>query len=175
MISSISFRLRLLVLLAVTTAQAAATQTPGGDGSVRLQLVADTVIAGVRCGPTGRAFAVIHANGSLDECPLAADTVIEGHALPRGTWLRLLSDRTLDGAWLPHDVTLQGIPCKGTGYKGWSVRFHPTGALKLCFLSRDAEIGGVRCRRGTFFAELSGSTAVSLDARGRLLRCRRRT
>lgn len=139
----------------------------------RFQLTRDTVIAGVRCAATGRAFAVVHPNGALDECPLATDAVLDGVALPKGTWIRLRPDASLDGAWLPHDVVLQGIPCKGTGYKGWAVRFHPGGRLALCYLSRETRIDGVVCRAGAFLTELSGSTQVTLHPDGRLAGCRR--
>lgn len=140
--------------------------------SVRLRLMRDTVLAGVRCAATGRAYAVLHPNGALDECPLASDSVMAGHLLPRLTWIRLRQDATLGGAWLPRDTELQGIPCKGAGYKGWSVRFHPGGRLAVCFLSREATIDGIPCRAGAFLTELSGTTQVALHPNGRLQGCR---
>ncbi|MCC7001470.1 MAG: hypothetical protein IT357_04870 [Gemmatimonadaceae bacterium] len=140
--------------------------------STRIKLTRDSVVGAVHCAPTGKAYAVIHPNGIVDECPLARDTVIDGHALPRGTWIQLNPDAMLTAAWLPRDVELQGLPCKGTGYKGWSVRFHADGHLALCFLSRDAEIDSVPCLGGSFLRELRGSTHVTLDATGRLRSCR---
>jgi hypothetical protein len=138
----------------------------------RLRLSRDTVLAGVSCAATGRAYAELYANGGLIECPVAADTTIAGHTFARGTWIRLHQDRGLDGAWLVRDTELQGLPCKGTGYKGWSVRFHADGRLALCSLSRDATIEGVPCRAGAFLTELSGSTQVQLHPNGRLRSCR---
>lgn len=138
----------------------------------RIRLSRDTVVAGVRCAPTGRAYAELYSNGGLVECPLAADSVIEGHAFPKGTWIRLHQDRGLDGAWLPRDTPLQGLSCKGTGYKGWSVRFHTGGALSVCFLARDAAVDGIPCMAGTFARELTGSTQVALYPNGRLKSCR---
>lgn len=165
-------RARLFRLsLAVLTLAAAAPLRAQSDGT-RIRLRSDTVIAGVRCAPTGRAYAVIHPNGALDECPLAIDTTIAGHALPAGTWLRLTEQRVLDGVWLPDDTQLQGLPCKGTGYKGWSVRFHPSGRLSLCYLSHEATIDGIRCRGAAFTTELTGSTQVNLHPNGRLQSCR---
>lgn len=164
-------RLALAVLpiaLALSSSSSRA-QDPSGT---RIKFAADTLVGGVHCGPTGRAYAVIHSNGVIDECPLARDTIIDGHALPRGTWIQLTPEAMLFGAWLPRDLDLQGLPCKGTGYKGWAVRFHPDGRLALCFLSRDAEIDGVPCLGGSFFRELRGSTGVSLQANGRLRSCR---
>lgn len=148
-----------------------ATQAQDRTGT-RLKFANDTVVGTVHCAPTGKAYAVIHPNGIIDECPLARDTVIDGHALPRGTWIQLNVDAMLVSAWLPRDLELQGVPCKGTGYKGWSVRFHPDGHLALCFLSRDAEIDGVPCLGGSFFRELRGYTGVSFQANGRLRGCR---
>jgi hypothetical protein len=145
---------------------------PDAQAQTRIRLTRDTIIDGVRCAPTGRAYAVVHANGVLDECPLHADTVIAGHPLPRLTWIRLHPDRTLHDVWLPQDLTVQGIPCKGSGYKAWSVRFHPGGRLALCYLARDAMIDGVPCRAAAFVTELSGSTQVGLHDNGRLRSCR---
>lgn len=175
-LSALVLHLLLGAGLAVGMCADVAAQGPpsSGTGARRFRLNADSTIAGVRCGPTGRASVVLYADGALDECPLARDTTIHGLRLPRGTWIKLHPDRRLDGAWLPHDVTLQGVPCKGSGYKGWSVRFHESGALKLCYLAREATIDGVRCRRAGFVTELSGNTAVTLDRNGRLAGCRRR-
>lgn len=144
----------------------------GVQAQTRIRLTRDTMLDGVRCAPTGRAYAVLHANGTLDECPLQMDSVIAGHPLPRLTWIRLHPDRTLYDVWLPRDATLQGIPCKGGGYKAWSVRFHPGGRLALCYLARDATIDGVPCRAASFVTELSGSTQVGLHENGRLRSCR---
>ena len=138
----------------------------------RIRLSRDTVLAGVRCASTGRTYAELYSNGGLVECPLAADSVVDGHALPKGTWIRLHQDRGLDGAWLPRDTELQGLPCKGTGYKGWAVRFHAGGALALCYLSRETTIDGVACHAGWFVRELSGSSHVTLHPSGRLKSCR---
>lgn len=165
-------RLSLVVPLAalcVSLPCALQAQEPGGT---RIKLAKDTVLGAVHCAPTGKAYAVIHPNGIVDECPLARDTVIDGHALPRGTWIQLNPDAMLIHAWLPRDVELQGVPCKGTGYKGWSVRFHADGHLSLCFLSRDVVLDGVPCLGGSFLRELRGSTHVTLDATGRLRSCR---
>jgi hypothetical protein len=157
----------LLIALAPTT-----TLSAQASRAARIRLVHDTVISGVHCAPTGRQYAVIHDNGSLDECPVATDTVIAGHALPSGTWLRLLDDRTLDGAWLPADTELQGLRCKGTGYKGWAVRFFHTGQLSLCYPAIELEIDGVPCRGAGFITELTGTTQINLHTDGRLRSCR---
>jgi hypothetical protein len=145
----------------------APTPTP-----TRIRLSRDTVVAGIRCGPTGRAYAALHANGALEECPLAADSLVEGNLLAKGSWIRLTPEGILDGAWLLRDAQLQGLPCKGTGYKGWAVRFHPDGRLALCYLSREATIDAIPCKAGAFISELSGSTQVMLHHNGKLQSCR---
>ncbi len=164
----VAFTICTLVQALVPTA----SFTAQSSQAARVRLVNDTVIAGVHCAPTGRAYAVIHVNGSLDECPVANDTVIAGHALPRLTWLRLLDDRTLDGAWLPEDTELQGVQCKGSGYKGWSVRFYHTGQLSSCYPAIEQTIDGVPCRGAAFLTELTGPTQIALHADGRLRSCR---
>ncbi|MCC7053236.1 MAG: hypothetical protein IT355_08190 [Gemmatimonadaceae bacterium] len=139
---------------------------------IRLRLTRDTVLSGVTCGPTGRSYAVLFADGALNECPIARDSVIAGHALPRETWILLDRSRTLVSAWLARDTELQAIPCKGKGYKTWHTRFHRDGQLAGCFLSRDATLDGVPCRAAAFLTELSGSTQVALHPGGRLQSCR---
>lgn len=100
------------------------------------------------------------------------DTVIAGHRLPAGTWPLFGETRVLKGAWLPKDLVMQGIDCKGTGYKGWSVRFHANGRLASCYLAHEQEIDGVPCQEAAFFRELTGSTAVALHPNGSLHSCR---
>jgi hypothetical protein len=135
-------------LLAVMLCASAAGLMAQPPAEVRFRVSRDTVIAGISCAPTGRASASVHANGTLVECPVPRDTVIAGHLLPAGTWPRFTNARVLDGAWLPHDHTLQGLICKGTGYKGWAVRFHADGALALCYLAHAQVIDGVSVSKG---------------------------
>jgi hypothetical protein len=159
-------------LLAVTLGASSMGLLAQPPANVRFRVSSDTVIAGVSCAPTGRASASLHANGTLVECPVPRDTVIAGHLLPAGTWPRFTNARMLEGAWLPHDHTLQGLTCKGTGYKGWSVRFHADGSLALCYLAHAQVIDGVPCHGAAFLRELTGSTYVALHANGRLRSCR---
>ena len=141
------------------------------DGT-RIRLGQDTVVAGVRCSPTGRAYAVVYPNGRLDECPIAMDTTIAGHQFPRTTWIRLTEDGVLKAVWLPKSQLVQGLPCKGTGFKGWAVTFHPSGALSLCFLNEVATIDGVPCASASFLKELTGNSGVLLREDGKLQSCR---
>jgi hypothetical protein len=139
----------------------------------RRRLPATVVIDGITCGPTGRAFAEFHPSGRLAECPLANDTEFSGQRLPATTWVSFNADGSLHGAWLPRDVELNGHLCHGTGYKGFRVLFHPSGALKLCFLAADTEIQGVPCLHGSFWTEIrgGGKSAVHFREGGQLLRC----
>lgn len=160
-----------IVALAVGAVIGGRAVHQGAD--VRLvQLRADSTIDGVRCGPTGRASAGVYPNGRLESCPVAHDTTIAGNILPRLTWIYLSPSGELAHGWLDHNTTLNGHACRGTGYKGWSVQFHPGGRLKSCFLVDVEVIDGVPCQRGTFWNELSGSTSVLLREDGTLASCK---
>jgi hypothetical protein len=158
-------------LLALALATPAAAQR--SHGITRAVLPRDTLIDGIPCGATGRLRAEFHAGGRLAECPLARPFALRGHAFGAGTWLGFTADGLLDYAWLARDTELQDIPCKGTGYQGWSVRFHPDGRLRLCYLARNAVIEGVPCIRGSFWIEVTsgGRSAVHLHPDGRLRQC----
>jgi hypothetical protein len=160
--------LAALVLLAAPTG---AAQPPRER---RVRLPRDSVLAGVSCAPTGRAYAAVHDNGRLLECPLRRDTTIAGQPLPAWSWPRFDRAGVLTHAWLSRDTELDGVPCKGAGYKRWSVAFHPSGRLKGCFPARPVTIQGHRCRAAAFGTELSGSTMIVLDPAGRFVRCRER-
>ena len=111
----------------------------------RRRLPATVVIDGITCAPTGQAFAEFYPSGRLAECPIAADTVLYGQSLLRGTWVGFTQDGRLRNGWLSRNTRLSGQLCRGTGYKGFRVLFHPSGALRLCFLPADTEIAGVPC------------------------------
>jgi hypothetical protein len=162
-------RLLLTLLLATGVCTPLGAQS---DAGLRFRIGQDTVIDGVRCGRTGRAYAVIYESGRLDECPIAADTVIAGHHFPHGTWIRLTDDGVLKSVWLLAPLTVQGLPCRGTGFKGWAVTFHRSGRLSLCYLDEMAMIDGVPCAAATFLRELTGNSGVSLREDGRLNSCR---
>jgi len=139
---------------------------------LRIRLRDDTTIAGIRCMNTGRASAVVYDNGQLDECPIAMDTMMAGHQFPRGTWIRLTEDGVLRSVWLTEPLSVQGLPCRGTGYKGWAVTFHPNGRLSLCYLNDPAIVDGVPCAAATFLREMTGNSGVVMRDDGRLQSCR---
>ena len=157
-----------ILALALATIPLSAQAT----GGFRFKIGRDTVVAGVRCGPTGRAHAVVYADGQLDECPIAMDTTMAGHTFPRGTWIRLNEHGELKSVWLLKPQLVQGLPCRGTGYKGWAVTFYPNGALSLCFLDEVTTIDGVPCASASFLRELTGNSGVALTEAGRLRSCR---
>ena len=158
----------ILLVLTVGYARPVAAQ----EGSIRFRITTDTVVGGVPCAPTGRAYAVAYDDGALDECPIAVDTIIAGHPVPRGTWIRVYPSRQLRSLWLNTHQEIQGVPCRGTGYKGWAVTFHDNGTLSLCYLSKSTVIDGVPCAGASFLTEMTGNSGVSFDDGQRLLRCR---
>ena len=161
----------ILVALLCAAASATGAQRPSDVGGRKLTAV--TVVDGITCAPTGRAYAYFFASGRLKACPLARDTVLFGQSLPQQTWVEFTIEGRLRHTWLPHDVVLSGRLCKGEGYKKWSVLFHPSGALALCFLPNETVIDGVPCQRGTFWNELrgGGKTGAFFHENGRLQRC----
>jgi hypothetical protein len=162
--------LSTLVLTAVGVALAAPSQA---DSISWRRLEAAATFDGVSCAPTGRASAGFFANGRLHGCPIAADTTIEGHRLAAGTWIYFTDDGALWRAWLVRNTELGGVLCKGTGYKGWSVEFHATGKLAMCYLAREQVIDGVTCRKGSFWGEVTGGVKTYFEANGRLRSCAR--
>jgi hypothetical protein len=136
-----------------------------------LKLERDTIVDGIRCGPTGRAKATFFPSGKLQACPLASDTVLFDYEFSAGTWIYLTEAGVLSRAWLSRDTALQGHACRGTGYKGWSVEFYPSGGLKLCYLADQEVIQSVPCRRASFWGEISGGVQVSFHENGQLESC----
>lgn len=122
----------------------------------RRQLVSPEIIDGVHCAPTGNFSAETFPDGTLRSCPVLNDTVIAGHSLFADTWITLDSLRRLEHAWLSRNTVLAGHLCKGTGFKGYSVRFREDGSLRLCFLAEDSVIDGVPCVHGSFWTEIRG-------------------
>ena len=160
------------VLLGMITALAFASPAHAQEPPLtKIQLRSVTVIDGVACAPTGRASAWTFPSGTLESCPLAHDTIVGGHHIDAGTWLYFNENRLLLGAWFEQDTRLAGHVCKGTGYKGWSVRFHPSGSLQSCFLAGEETIQGVPCRKGSFWGELTGGVQVSFHDNGALESC----
>ena len=154
--------------LASLPAPAGAQATPE---TRRIRLDADTIIDGVHCAPTGRAYAEFFLDGRLAECPLAEDATIGAHALPAGTWVVLHPDGRLRLAWLSRHTRIGGVVCKGTGYKDWVTTFHDDGSLAVCYLPETTTIQGIPCRAGTLLGEITGGVQVRFHPDGRLESC----
>jgi hypothetical protein len=168
--------LRLVVVVGVLCASAphrsAIAQPVPASALEHHALPNDTIIGGIPCARTGRIRADFYHDGRLAGCLLATDHSMAGHRFPRGSWLDVNPQGVLWAAWLSSDTELGGHRCLGDGYKKWSVRFHPNGALQECFLARDAVVDGAPCMRGSFYRDVrSRGVALHLTADGRLARC----
>ncbi|HEX6587995.1 MAG TPA: hypothetical protein VF039_03150 [Longimicrobiales bacterium] len=138
----------------------------------RIRLARDTVIDGIPCAPTGRAYAEFHQpDNRLAECPLSRDFTVRGHAFPAGTWVVLHPDGRLRLAWLSRNAPVGPTTCKGTGYKEWVTTFHDDGTLATCYLPRARTIDGIPCRAGTIWGEITGGVTVHFHPDGRLASC----
>jgi hypothetical protein len=129
------------------------------------------MIDGILCAPTEKATTFLYQSGHLESCPLATDADFFGHQLPKGSWVTLTELGRPRHVWLSRDTRLQGHMCKGTGRGGWSTAFHPGGQLELCFLSTEEVIGGVPCRKGNFWGEITGGVSVVFYESGQLREC----
>jgi hypothetical protein len=166
-----------LEILMVAMALSPGPQVPATDTAqtTRRRLEAPEVIGGVSCDRTP--YAHVYRSGAVASCPLAHDTTIGSHKFPRGTWVQLAPDGRLTSVWLPRDWSVQGHTCRGTGNRGWSVTFHPTGTLAFCYLAGVESIDGVPCQRGTFwmeiwrFARRTAPLGVSFHPDGSLAQC----
>ena len=160
-------------MLAAVAFMPMAISAPQQDTLTRRRLDAPQVVSGVSCDRTGRAYAEFYSDGSLNNCPLAADTIIRGHAFSRGTWVTLRRDGSLRSAWLSRDTRLGGHLCHGTGYKGFAVSFHDDDSLRSCYFARDTVIDGIPCIHGSFWTEIRGGTrsAVLFHPSGALAAC----
>ena len=139
--------------------------------SIRFAISRDTVVAGVRCGPTGRSRASAYPNGRLASCPVARDTMIGVLLVHAGTWVTFTDSGAVKLMWLNRPRVIQGVPCRGDGYKTWSTDLYPDGRLRACFLSREAIIDGVPCRSAWFWSEIRRATNAFLRPNGKLESC----
>jgi hypothetical protein len=151
----------LLSLLCATSPRTMRAQ-PSAD-VVQRKLTSDTTIDGVPCARSGRALAEFHRNGRLAGCGLSREHTVGAHRFATGTWLDFNAQGILWGAWLSKDTMLGGHLCRGEGYKKWSTRFHPNGALAGCYLTTDTVVAGVPCMQGTFLREVRGGGRTSLQ------------
>jgi hypothetical protein len=142
----------ILGLIALILLAAGKAVAQDSARATRQRLSEPQVISGVPCDATP--YAKIYPSGALESCPLVRDTTIGSHALPKGTWVHLTPEGRLKRVWLPGDWTLQNHRCRGAGNEQWSVLFHESGGLSLCYLADVEVIDGAPCQRGTFWGEV---------------------
>jgi hypothetical protein len=153
----------MLAVLTLAASPAAAQRASSGQ----LILAEPTLVDGVLCVER----AVLHASGLLHECRLAPGAEFLGHRFPSNSWVGYtLSARP--HVWLGRDTELQGLVCRGSGWRGWSTSLHHDGALRGCFLAAEAVVDEVPCRKASFVTEvLRGSSFLALHENGRLAEC----
>jgi hypothetical protein len=90
--------------------------------------------------------------GRLQAFYLAETSTIQGNQIPKGTWVRLRSDQTLQFCSFPEDTIIQGYMCDGGrgGSEGVTTSFYPDGKLSSFYTPKDAVIQGIPCQAGPF-------------------------
>jgi len=78
------------------------------------------------------------------------------------------------GCFLPYDVMIQGVLCRGGRHRDWETVFYPDGKLYLAWLAKDQRIQDIPCMKATFLGELlrRGTAGVRFHPNGRVARCR---
>ncbi len=87
-------------------------------------------------------------NGSISGGMIATGTVINGVTVPPKTWVSFDDQNRLSACHFPESQVIQGHKVRGTGggVKGATVKFHPSGKLRLFFAPTDVTIQGIPCR-----------------------------
>jgi hypothetical protein len=113
----------------------------------RLQI--PTLIDGFPCADNWVHFS---ESGRLKAFYLAETSTIQGNLIPKGTWIRLRPDQTLQLCFFPEDTIIQGYACDGGrgGSEGVTTSFYPSGRLESFFTPKDAVIHGIPCQAGPF-------------------------
>ncbi len=90
--------------------------------------------------------------GKLQAFFLSDTCMIQGNHIPKGTWIRLNPDQTLQACAFPEDTTIQGYLCDGGigGAEGVMTGFHPSGRLAAFFPVSDVVIQGIPCKASVF-------------------------
>jgi len=91
-------------------------------------------------------------SGSLKAFYLAETSTIQGCQIPKGTWIRLYSDQTLQFCFFPEETIIQGYVCDGGrgGSEGVATLFYPSGKLGSFYTPKDVVIHGMPCQAGPF-------------------------
>jgi hypothetical protein len=90
--------------------------------------------------------------GRLKAFVLAETSEIQGNRIPKGSWIRLHPDQTLQFCSFPEETTIQGYVCDGGwgGSEGVSTSFYPSGKLASFYMPKNAVIQGIPCQAGSF-------------------------
>lgn len=105
-----------------------------------------------------------HKNGALNQFELSEESVIQGILVPAKSMVFLYDNGRLQKCWFSENVTVQGIPCKGSVFGKVTTAFHQNGNLKWCFLSELTTIQGIPCEASVF-------VGVNFFPNGRLRSC----
>jgi hypothetical protein len=137
----------------------------------RTKLSEPTEFQGVMC----QRHTWTRENGDLHSCTLAEDTSFGKADLPAGAFITLDDDGRPRFSFLPRDMRIQGHLCRGGGHS-FSTGFHPSGALRTCWLAEPEEVEGIPCARVSgweFFRALFGmpNGSTVFHENGRLARC----
>jgi hypothetical protein len=141
------------ILLTFTTAAAPAGAQDAKPKIVRSKPAEPLDVDGVPCA-AGYVFRA-EATGRLHQCKLDRDALVHNAELRKGTTVAMNPDGTIRYVFLPGTTMVGEHSCRGQGH-GWMTHFHPNGALKSCWLSRNEVIQDVPCSRATFLGEFFG-------------------
>lgn len=117
------------------------------NGALRTCQLTDSVkIRGYPCQSRIR----FNANGNLDQFELSEEYVIQGLTIPIKSTVFLDDNGRLYKCWFSKNITIQGIPCKGSAFSRVTTTFYENGRLEWCFLSKPTIIQGIPCKAGVF-------------------------
>lgn len=99
----------------------------------------------------------LHESGKLSRCKMAAAKKMSGLDLPKGTWVTIREDGSVDRFEVATAIEVQGQTCKG--YHNF---LHENGKLKKCELFEEATIEGKKYEAGK---------GVCFDPEGKVADC----
>lgn len=126
-------------------------------------LARDTVIHGWPC---RKGFIVFRSDWRLEELQLCCEHQRNGITMPAATWVFPNREGNPGICMFPHDLEIQGLPCRGSkmGKSGYMTSFYDNGKLKHFFTREAVMVGGVPCKG-------SASCGISLHEDGQLKQC----
>jgi hypothetical protein len=120
------------------------------SGSILIgQLESPMVIDGYPCDASWVHFS---ESGKLKAFLLSDTCMIQGNRIPKGTWMRLYPDQTLQSCSFPEDSDIQGYLCDGGfgGSEGVTTGFYPSGRLEAFYSPKDIVVQGFPCKASAF-------------------------